>query len=96
MAKVDGEAEFVRLVTGKTLSRPFIRLEVAQDGSITGKGARWEITGDWKWVDGYFCRDLYWGGDEIGYNCQEVTVGDGRVRFTSDRGNGDSAGFKIK
>jgi hypothetical protein len=96
LTKVSNQSEFVRLVAGKTLSRPLVKLEVLQDGRIVGKGARWAVTGDWTWRDGYFCRSLYWGGDELGYNCQEVRSENGRVRFTSDRGAGDSAEFKLK
>lgn len=96
-AKVQDKNEFLALVTGKTLSRPLIRLQVSRDGSISGMGARWEVTGNWSWRDGYFCRDLYWGGDELGYNCQEVRArGDGRIRFTSDRGAGQSAVFNLE
>ena len=94
--KVNSQSEFIRLVAGKTISRPFVRIELAQDGSITGRGARWDVTGEWTWRDGFFCRSLYWGGDELGYNCQEVRVEAGRIRFTSDRGTGKSAEFNLK
>ena len=50
-------SQFVELVSGKTLTRPLIKLEVRPDGKITGKGARWAVTGSWTWRDGYFCRD---------------------------------------
>ncbi|MEX0337725.1 MAG: dihydrodipicolinate reductase [Arenibacterium sp.] len=95
-AKVDDLAEFKSIVSGKTLTRPLIRLEVTPNGDIRGMGARWEVTGNWSWQDGYFCRDLYWGGDALGYNCQEVRVNDNRIRFTSDRGRGDSAVFRLR
>lgn len=94
--KIDDEAEFLRYVNGMTLTRPFVNLRVTQDGKIAGMGARWEVTGNWAWVDGYFCRDLFWGGDELGYNCQEVRVDDGRLRFTSDKGAGMSAVFRLR
>ncbi|MEX0339734.1 MAG: dihydrodipicolinate reductase [Arenibacterium sp.] len=95
-AKVDNLAEFKSIVAGKTLTRPMIRLEVTPGGDIRGMGARWEVTGNWSWQDGYFCRDLYWGGDALGYNCQEVRVKENRIRFTSDRGRGDSAVFRLR
>lgn len=95
-AKVERVEQFVSLVNGKTLKRPFVRLRVTPDGGISGTGAAWEVTGNWKWQDGYFCRDLYWGGDDLGYNCQEVKVSDGRIRFTSDKGAGDSAEFRLR
>ena len=96
LKKVNNQSEFVQLVAGKTLSRPLIRLEVKPNGSIAGKGAKWAVTGDWVWRDGYFCRSLFWGGDALGYNCQEVRAKDGRIRFTSDKGKGDSAEFRLK
>jgi hypothetical protein len=96
LKKVDDQAEFVRLVSGKTMSRPVVRIEVSSDGRISGKGAAWDVTGDWVWRDGYFCRSLFWGGDALGYNCQEVRIQNGRIRFTSDKGQGDSAEFRLK
>ena len=92
---VSSQSDFVRLIAGKTLSRPLVKIEVSEDGRISGKGARWAVTGDWMWRDGFFCRSLYWGGLGLGYNCQEVRVNEGRVRFISDRGIGDYADFKL-
>lgn len=93
--RVSDKSEFLRLVSGKTLTRPLIRLQVTTDGRIKGKGARWPVTGGWSWRDGFFCRDLFWGGDPLGYNCQEVRSDDGRIRFTSDKGAGRTAVFQI-
>ncbi len=95
-AKVDDQSEFLSLVAGKELRRPFIKLEVTPEGEIVGQGAAWPVTGNWTWKEGYFCRDLFWGGDSLGYNCQEVKALDGRIRFTSDRGEGDSADFRLR
>lgn len=94
--KISDQDEFLQYVSGKTLTRPLVRLRVTPDGRIEGMGARWEVTGRWSWRNGYFCRDLNWGGDDIGYNCQEVRVKDGRMRFTSDRGTGMSAVFRLR
>ncbi len=43
-----------------------------------------------------FCRDLFWGARDLGYNCQQVDVNGSRIRFTSDRGRGDSAVFRLR
>lgn len=95
--KVEDQGKFVQLVNGKTLTRPLVRLTVSPDGRIEGRGSLWNIQGTWSWQDGYFCRDLFWGGDALGYNCQEVRASaDGRIRFTSDRGAGDSAEFSLR
>ena len=95
-APVKDAQQFKKIVTGKTLTRPLVRLEVDPAGVIRGKGARWNVSGNWSWRDGFFCRDLSWGGSDLGYNCQEVRVKEGRIRFTSDRGTGDSADFRLK
>lgn len=95
-AKVDSQEQFVNLVSGKELRRPFVKLEVSPQGQISGIGAAWAVSGNWTWREGYFCRDLVWGGDSLGYNCQEVQASTNRIRFTSDRGAGDSAEFRMK
>lgn len=94
--KINSKSEFLALVQGKTLTRPLVTLNVSETGGITGRGATWDVEGNWTWQNGYFCRDLFWGGDPLGYNCQEVGVSDGRVRFTSDQGQGQSADFRLR
>ncbi|MGC1505927.1 MAG: dihydrodipicolinate reductase [Sulfitobacter sp.] len=87
---------FVALVNGKTLTRPLVKLRVLPNGQITGTGATWEISGEWAWKNGYMCRSLIWGGDDLGYNCQEIKSDGSRMRFTSDEGSGDSAEFRLR
>lgn len=95
-AKIADENQFMEVVGGKTLTRPLVKLEVTPTGQISGQGASWPVTGNWSWQNGYFCRDLDWGGTDLGYNCQEVRVNDDRIRFTSDRGAGQSAVFRLR
>ncbi|MEP4196525.1 MAG: dihydrodipicolinate reductase [Aliishimia sp.] len=95
-AKVENQADFIALIKNKLLKRPFVELSVTPDGRIEGTGARWDVTGSWTWENGFFCRDLFWGGDELGYNCQEVRAHNNRMRFTSDQGQGQSAVFRIE
>ncbi len=87
---------FRTLISGKVLTRPLVRLTVSPEGRIDGMGAAWAVEGEWRWRDGYFCRDLRWGGEDLGYNCQEVRVNGNRIRFTSDRGTGDFADFRLR
>ncbi|MFP7569668.1 dihydrodipicolinate reductase [Marivita sp. S2033] len=96
MKRIDSKSEFVQLVQGKTLSRAFVKLRVGADGAIAGRGAGWDVTGRWDWKDGYFCRDLNWGGDDLGYNCQEVRADGRAMRFTADKGTGDAANFTLR
>lgn len=93
--KIEDEGTFRAIVTGKTLKRPLIRLEVRPEGTIRGTGAAWDVTGQWVWRGGYFCREMSWRDREIGYNCQEVRVNGNKIRFTSDRGQGDFADFRL-
>lgn len=95
-AKVDTKSDFVRLISGKTLSRPLVKLTVSVDGKIRGTGAARDVSGQWTWKNGFFCRTLKWGGDDLGYNCQEVKAHKGRIRFTSDMGRGQSADFRLR
>lgn len=95
LRKLNTFQEFIAYVQGKTLTRPLIKLTVSENGNIAGKGARWPVEGTWRWQDGYFCRELFWGGDALGYNCQEVRANGNRIRFTSDRGQGQSAEFRL-
>ncbi|WP_292287124.1 dihydrodipicolinate reductase [Marivita sp.] len=96
LKRIESKSEFVQIVQGKTLSRPLVRLAVDQNGGITGRGVTWDVTGSWSWQDGFFCRDLTWGGDDLGYDCQEVRANDSEVRFTSDQGAGDTADFRLR
>lgn len=96
---VKDQATFLSLVDGKELRNFFygVRLNVLSNGEIDGSAIGWDIEGNWTWQDGFFCRELSWGGDPIPYNCQLVEArGDDRVRFTVDQGAGDSASFRLQ
>ena len=95
-ARVTDERQFRQIVQGRELTYPLVRLQVTPDGRIVGKGAGREVSGQWDWENGLFCRDLYWGQRELGYNCQTVEVRGNTVRFTSDEGQGDHADFRLR
>ena len=95
--KIDRAEEFVNAVKGKELTRTGIRLTVTPGGQSVGRAFGRPVTGDWTWENGYFCRELSWGGDPIPYNCQLVEArGEDRLRFTVDQGSGDSASFRLQ
>ncbi len=90
---------FVTMLEGKDLRLGLlgITLVVAPDGTIAGEAMGWPITGTWEWIDGAFCREMDWGGKPIVYNCQLVETRGGRdMRFTVDRGAGESATFRMR
>ena len=98
-AKVTDKSEFLKLVEGRNLRIGLynLTLQLRSDGSIAGSALGWNITGSWDWKDGYFCREMDWSGTAIGYNCQLVEArGAEKLRFTVDKGAGDSASFDIR
>ncbi len=98
-APVRDQSEFLGYLSGKNLTNRLygLTLTVSLDGSISGRAAGYDVTGSWSWQDGYFCREMDWGGREIPYNCQLVEIRNGdEMRFTVDRGVGDSASFKLR
>ncbi|KGK78559.1 dihydrodipicolinate reductase [Thalassobacter stenotrophicus] len=94
--KIDSRTDFVSLIDGKALTRFGIKLDVTGQGGILGRGFGRDVTGAWQWQGNYFCRSLYWGTYDLGYNCQEVRVNGDTLRFTSDQGAGDSADLKLR
>ena len=98
-SRISDRDAFIGTVSGKELRLGLfgIALTVEPDGDITGRAMGWDIVGTWEWQDGYFCREMDWSGKPIPYNCQLVETNDGRiVRFTVDRGTGDSAQFRLR
>ncbi len=97
--RVTNRTAFLTLISDKTLSNRLyqISLTVSPSGVITGEALGWDVTGNWTWKNGFFCRDMTWGGDALPYNCQLVETRDNReLRFTSDQGQGESASFKLR
>ena len=90
---------FLALVEGRDLRIGLydLTLELAPDGRITGSALGWNITGNWRWDGGFFCRQMDWSGYAVDDNCQLVeALGTEKLRFTTDRGAGDSATFKLR
>lgn len=97
-AAITDRDSFIALVDGKDLRHRFygITLQVLDSGQVTGAAIGWDITGTWDWQDGYFCRELFWGGDLIPFNCQLVEINGDVIRFTVDQGAGRSAAFRLE
>jgi len=101
--RVVSKQKFVELVEGKSLSllrpilfRSAIVLEVSRAGGISGTALRKPVKGAWRWQDGFFCRDLSYGDEDLGPNCQVVQVKDDQIRFIADQGTGDRADFRLR
>jgi len=95
-SRVDKRDTFVSLIDGQQLTRFGIKLKVTRDGQIAGRAFGRDVTGAWRWQSGYFCRDLYWGKQDLGPNCQAVKVQGNTLRFISDQGKGQFADLVLK
>ncbi|ESW61501.1 MAG: hypothetical protein Q27BPR15_06000 [Rhodobacter sp. CACIA14H1] len=98
-SRISDRSDFVQTVSGKELRLGLfgISLKVEEDGEIRGRALGWDVVGTWEWQDGYFCREMDWSGYPIPRNCQLVEArGDSEIRFTVDKGAGDSASFKLR
>ena len=93
--RVETRSSFMTLVENKPLRRFGIRLAVLPDGRIEGRAMGRDVTGSWDWEGGYFCRMLEHGATVFERNCQTVGVRGDTVRFTADRGAGDTADLRI-
>ena len=93
---ITNRSDFENLVIEKKLKRFLISLSVTSDGKIKGEAAGRNVTGDWDWIDGFFCRTMLWGARELEYNCQLVTFDGRRLHFISDQGKGQSATFVLR
>ncbi len=97
--KVTDKGDFLSLVQDRVLRIGIydLSINVLPNGKIKGNALGWDITGSWQWQDGYFCREMDWSGTPIEYNCQLVEAQAGqKMRFTVDRGAGDSATFRLR
>ena len=97
-ARITERDAFLGRIGGQRLTHLLydISVEVTPGGAIVGDAMGWSVSGDWTWEDGWFCRSLYWGEDDMGYNCQMVEGRGDELRFTSDRGTGRSASLRLR
>ena len=94
--KINSKTEFLEVTQNRAMEILGISVFVTPDGKIGGKAYGRNVSGAWRWQDGYFCRDLFWGERDLGPNCQEVRVDGNRIRFASDRGSGMSAVLTLR
>lgn len=95
--RIEGREGFLSVLSGRDLTRLGIRVKVTESGEIVGRAFGRKVSGDWAWRNGYFCRDLYWGGSKLDLNnCQTVEKRGNTLRFTSNKGTGDSANLVLR
>ena len=93
---ITDKRSFLSVLEGRKLTRLGIRLDVRPTGEIEGSAFGKDVTGAWRWQGGYFCRDLNFGQQDLGPNCQVVKVKGKTVRFIADKGAGDYADLSLR
>ena len=94
--RIDSRDVFVSLIDGRALTRLGITLNVTPDGRISGRAFGKPVKGGWAWKNGYFCRSLFFGDENLGDNCQVVEKRGESLRFTADQGQGDYADLRLR
>ena len=95
--RVADRAAFLSLVEGRSLvGARGVSLNVARDGTISGRGFGLRVRGGWRWADGYFCRTLETALRDFPEDCQTVAIQGDVVRFTAERGRGDVADLRLR
>jgi len=94
--RIDSRDAFVSLVQDRALTRLGVTLNVLPDGRISGRAFGRAVKGGWSWKNGYFCRSLYFGDENLGDNCQVVEKRGESLRFTADQGQGDYADLRLR
>ncbi len=94
--RVADRGTFVNLVSGKGLTSFAVSLTVSPSGGIGGRAFGRNVKGSWTWSDGYFCRTMQAGSTAFPRNCQLVQQNGNRLRFTADKGAGDTADLRIR
>lgn len=94
--KVSSRDDFISALGDKSLTRFGITVDVTPTGDIVGRAFGRDVSGDWQWQNGFFCRSLFWGERNLGDNCQEVRINGDTVRFTSDQGAGEYADLRLR
>ena len=95
-ARVTDRGTFVDLVGGKNLTSLGVNMTLSPSGSIGGRAFGRDVSGEWTWDDGYFCRIMQAGDRTFARNCQVVQRQGDRLRFIADRGAGDVADLRIR
>ena len=73
--QIRSERAFRGLVVDRVLVDEFGgRLELGQNGSLTGQIDRNRLRGGWAWKDGQLCRRLVIGNVDQGTECQTVFI----------------------
>mgnify|MGYP000023229086 CR=1 FL=1 len=88
--RIKSEKQMRQLVAGKKVVSGNGYTVVNPDGTLTGKFGGKKFSGTWKWSGKFWCRNGTLGGKEIGSDCQVWEIDGNKLRYTRNKGKGDS------
>ncbi|AUQ99450.1 hypothetical protein [Phaeobacter inhibens] len=92
---VKTEADFLALVSGKTLSADWGSMQILPNGKIKGKTKQGKLVGAWQWNGALWCRNVRIGKQpERGTDCQKIGVSGNQLQFIREQGRG-TAGVMV-
>jgi len=94
--RITTEREFRDLLVGKKITNKDGYVVTHEDGTLTGKFGKKELTGTWSWEGEYFCRTAKLGKKDFGLDCQVVVVSEDKVTYTRKRGKGKKNTYRIQ
>ncbi len=95
--RIKSEAQFRALAVDRKSVNQHGWVLVKSDGSMTGKiSGQGKVVGKWAWGNGFFCRNINIGTTKLGQNCQTVHASGNKVRFTRDKGKGQTSDWVLQ
>ena len=95
--RIKSEAEFRKMVVGKTLANDRAQFVLTADGKSTGKVGSEKWVGAWVWHNDAYCSNGRLGKNpELGTKCHFWEIDGSTVRMLRDRGKGDTITYRLK
>lgn len=88
--RVETEELFRQTCTDKVLTSEGMNFTIHSDGRISGRIGDSLLTGAWHWRERYFCRTAQLDGEDLDLDCEIIEVRGNQMRYTRDKGNGDT------
>ncbi|PRY22206.1 hypothetical protein CLV78_107130 [Aliiruegeria haliotis] len=82
---------FVEAIGDKCLKGDGMEFILHSDGRISGMVEGRCLTGKWVWRDTCFCREARLNNDDLSTDCEIIEICGNRMRYTRNRGRGESS-----
>ena len=94
--RIDTRAEFIDIFADKVLLGEDLRFTIHSSGDITGQAGGQDFFGSWYWEDGFFCRAVSSGEEDLGLDREVIERRGRHMRYTRQMGQGNSSVVAIE